>query len=126
VPTDRVIHWPAQSPDEPVNVWKVPTNEALGTLCKDYARGIATSVRWSGGRWYINLPGTPSNALEQFYPRDPSTYNVKRWIEVWCGGDEHRYTVYVMTRGQDDITNAVAEGLADIIARHWRGARDPA
>jgi hypothetical protein len=40
-----------------------------------------------------------------------------RWIEVWPDVD----VLYVMTREADTITNVVADGLAKLLARGWKG-----
>ena len=120
MPQDRVINWPAST-----RIEDVPCNVKLGRLCRDYARGIASRVRWRKGRWYIDLPGEVRSALHRLsdHPR-PYERGEPRWIEVWSGGNEDGHSVYVMTRHADDITNAIAEGLAAIIARHWRGERE--
>lgn len=116
---DRVIHWPASTRG------MLPTPMQLGTLCRDYATGIGTVER-AGDRWHIRLPGECTAALRHLSARAgrPFEPGEPRTIEVWTGVTGDRVVVYVTTRMQDDITNAIAEGLAAIIARHWRGERE--
>ena len=120
MPQDRVIHWPAST-----RVADVPTNVVLGPLCRDYTRGIATSVRWHRGRTIIRLPGECTAALRRVgRPARMFERGEPRTIEVSMGGADDGFRVYVTTRMADDITNAIAEGLAAIIAQHWRGERE--
>lgn len=108
---DRIIRW---SPPA-----RAPSTDDLATVARAYTKGLVTSVEWQGGRWYITLPGEAHSAIGRDFLHDPGQ---ARWIEVWRsdGGEE----VYVMTRHADEVTNAVAEGLAALVARHWRGERE--
>lgn len=108
--TDRIIHWPPPA--------QAPTKADLGALCHNYSAGLAVSVEWQGGRWYITLPGEAHSAIpgrEFLHERGQG-----RWIEVWRDDE----SVYVMTRSADEITSAVAEGLAALVARQWGGTRE--
>ena len=110
---DRIIRWAS-----PLDA---PPNAALGALCEDYTRGLAPPPRWGAGRWNVTLPGEVRSALHNLGNRaglyEPGR---ARCIEVWRDDE----SVYVMTRSADEITNAVAEGLAALIARHWQGTRE--
>ena len=111
---DRIIRWPS-----PLDA---PPNAALGVLCEDYTRGLAPPPRWGSGRWNVTLPGEIRSALHTLDARRVGLYEPgrARCIEVWRSDE----SVYVMTRSADEVTNAVAEGLAALIARHWHGERE--
>lgn len=108
---DRIIRF--DKPNHP------PIRMELTTLLADYFQGIGT-VKWDKDRFFVSLPGKPCHALGRLavIPRMPPPE--ERWIEVW----KNRTSVDVITRGADDITNALAEGLAEIIARFWQGERE--
>lgn len=101
----------------------VPSREDVGTLIDDYLGGVMRSKEWGGGRWTVSLVGicsfplrrlepewTPSKAWAAEQPRP-------RWLEVYIGGDN----IDVITRGQDDLVTLIADGLAMLIARYWKG-----
>jgi len=104
---DRFVYWKDKAPDK---------GQLERTLIA-YA-GTMADIAFRDDRWYINIPGKPSCALENYYGvgmlRDLPD---ERWIEVWPGDD----CVDVITRQADDITNAIAEGLARLLARLWNG-----
>jgi hypothetical protein len=98
-----------------------PTREQLGQLLEDFF-GQAGEVKWDRDRFFVVLVGKPSHPLKRM-PGVPSWMAAtseeaeKRWIEVWM--DEK--CVDVMTRMSDAFTNALAHGLAELIARFWDG-----
>lgn len=99
--------------------------EEVGCVCEDYFGGLAKVV-WNEDRWFCNLPGTYSPALWRIdgAPHVPMHDEVpERWVEVWLDSEDG-LALYVMTRGQDEATNALAEGLAALFARFWRGKRE--
>lgn len=115
---DRIIRWHSST--------TAPTLADIGTLCEDYTRGLAPPPHWGGGRWNIELPGEIRSALHNLdAARRAGLYEPgrTRCIEVWRAPDGA--DVCVMTRSADEVTNAVAEGLAALIARHWHGTREP-
>ena len=125
---DLVIRWP-HGPTVPLHEQsRLPSNVALGTLCRDYTRGLAVSVRWRKGRWWIRLPGETRTALYRLAEKPRPLDADKRLIEVMSFGEgpvmAPGFAVYVTTRCADEVTNAVADGLAALIAQHWRGERE--
>jgi hypothetical protein len=103
-----------------------PTYEALAAVIADYLGGTGT-VRWMSdqSRWYIYLPGRNTKALRSVNDLvravDVSQdERMKRWIEVFhLTGDDAQTDV--MTRQHDEFTNAVARGLAYVIAHAFGG-----
>ena len=49
----------------------------------------------------------------------PDCWGAERWIEVWP--DPDCKSVDVMTRQGDDVTHAMADGLARLLALTWTG-----
>lgn len=96
---------------------KAPSKADLQTLLEDYLRNLGATIRWDRDRFFCTLPGKPCDGLARLSslgsrPGLPE----ERWIEVW----KDHTSVDVMTRCADDITNAIADGLFEIIARFWR------
>jgi hypothetical protein len=44
-------------------------------------------------------------------------------MEVW--EDKERTCLYVITRQQDEYTNALAKGLIEVFRRYWQGTLYP-
>jgi hypothetical protein len=128
--TDRIIHFDARK----------PTCEQVLMVVEDYF-GECGQVKLFIGKnnrkfsdWFmIKLPGEPTEPLRrvvdsdtqrvlkmgrQFRPKD-------RWIEVIYTESRLFVCVNVLTRMQDEFTTAVAEGLAQLLARFWQGERQP-
>lgn len=103
---DRVVRWTDER----------PSREALAAALRGYI-GKAGRVRWRGDRWFVVLPGVTSWPP---MPMTPPFVGIERWFEVWTDRD----SIDVMTRMQDPLVNAVAEGFAAHCARRWRGKRD--
>lgn len=117
---DRFIHLPDHDP--------VTFPTALERVVRDFFGQGATSIRWEGDRWFVTLPGKPSDALAstpyRHYVREDT-----RWIEVWY--DDARdlaagepFSIDVMTRSQDQYTNALAEGLTQCLTTAFQGERE--
>lgn len=83
------------------------------------------SLVWKDGRWFATLVGWDSHALRRapFITDAMRAYYAQvhgvrqRFIEVYIGDDY----VDVITRQADDATNALADRLAELIARCWKG-----
>ena len=113
---DRFVNWGSER----------PSREDVGQVCEDFVKGLG-SVEWNGpqSRYYIHLAGTYSSpqtrAKGGLYAKPlPEAGFVDRYIEVWIGED----CIDIMTRHQDDVTNTIAEGLAKVFARFWKGSLD--
>lgn len=96
---------------------KYPTQEGLRRVLENFLGGTGT-VEWQRDRFFVELPGNPTLALEGFPDTISCSFRPEgRWIEVWYKDR----TLDVITREADDFTNALASSLAEICARYWRG-----
>lgn len=112
---DRFVYWNDQAPSlEDVEL----------VLTNFFGEGGATKIEWKGDRFFITLPGRntfPFNGLSN----SRETAETERFaqpfdnrkIEVWVTPD----TLDVLTRQQDEYTNCIATGLAQMFARYWSG-----
>lgn len=103
---DRFIHF--DKPDES----RADVNGSLRAVIEAYI-GVGGWINWSHDRWFIHLGS--QNAMS-------SMVEVERWIEVYLSPNADN--IDVITRQQDNFTNAVAEGLADRLARRFNGRRE--
>lgn len=121
---DRFVRW---KPDAPR-----PTRQELQFLLEDYTRGIATSVSWNAEqrRFYVVLPGRPSwpfmrigcvSDVEKRSYAEETAQGRYRWIEVYFAEGVPDEPLDVITRRGDEITNAIADRIAEIVARFWEG-----
>jgi hypothetical protein len=92
-----------------------PPNDAILSAIKTFFGGAygtrgqnGNSPEWDRDRWFVTLPGT-----------NPAAPEGCRWIEIWPSPDGA--CLYVMTRQQDDFTNALADGLARSLRRQFGG-----
>jgi hypothetical protein len=106
---DLVICWHGQAPAK---------HEVQRVLENFFAGVQADPVQWrqDRNRWFIHLPGKPSPALRGL-AACAACRDDERWIEVWPGPTY----LDVITRQQDEFTNALAEGLARLLARWFKG-----
>lgn len=88
-----------------------PTQRQIETALRRFVGGAAT-IKFSESRYHVKLPGTPTYVFASTQPQQK-----ERWIEVYVDKDGNY--VDIITRSQDEFTNALAEGFADSIARHW-------
>jgi hypothetical protein len=102
---DRVVRY-----DKPL------PKKVVEQVVRDYFGGLPKDLHWEDDRWYVDLPGPTSAALRSVHPGLPPDEGRPRWIEVWRDSK----TIYVMTRDMDEATNALAEGLADVLMRTGR------
>lgn len=102
----------------------IPTVEQLKLIMEDYFNGLGTIDYSHEKVWYISIPGKPSFPFKRidpaFFDRDKN-YQDERWIEFdYCTLESHK-SVDVMTRHADHLTNDLARGLAETIARYFSG-----
>lgn len=115
MPCDRFVWWDGKKQ-------KRPTRTNVGIVCEDYLKGLGT-VTWSneGRRFMCLLHGPISHPLNRikgaFAVPEPGEGFDQRYIEVIPSGN----CIDVLTRQQDEITNAIADGLSKIFARFWQG-----
>jgi hypothetical protein len=103
-----------------------PSKKDIQKTLEDYMEGIATEIRWEKDRFFVRLPGTCRHPLQRVLPLDMAHVwrqfaedPRERWIEVWI--NKKTGTIDVMTRMSDRITNAIAQGYAQVIAKWWSG-----
>lgn len=128
---DRVIRFPRL----------VPGKAGLRSVLEDYFGGCG-EIEDQGAKkivacFLVTLPGYNSGALRrakcaskayvEAAQEQEEEHQRGRWIEIYLhpAGEEWPACVYVTTRQHDEFTNAIAEGLADVLMRGWRGERLP-
>ena len=74
---------------------------------------------------YATLPGKPSAPLRSMHPDWQARYEgmSERWFEVMMEPDGvwPMPAIRIVTRSQDDFTNAVARQFGLVVARAWAG-----
>lgn len=110
---DRFVYWGERRPtyDEVVRV----VRNVLG-----YAGTIEEKAGKKGLPWLVaTLPGKPTLALDGIAKMATQCEMPKeRWFEVFVHAD----SVDVLTRQQDEFTNAVADAVAETLKRYWAGS----
>jgi len=100
-----------------------PTRQQLQLVLEDYLSGAGTAT-WKEDRFMVDLVGTTSHPLKRIPEAHPfSNRPVEpgfegRWFEVVMGSKD----IDVLTRQQDELTMAIADGFARLCARFWHGA----
>jgi hypothetical protein len=110
---DRFIRWRTR---------QCPTRSEVEIVCIDYLGGLG-QVAWldhADGvpRFFLSLVGESSHPLQRIGARRTNIHRADRWIEVIPDGSA---SFDILTREQDAVTNAIADGLAAVFARHWDG-----
>jgi hypothetical protein len=113
---DRFVYWKTK---------RRPTRDEIGTVVEDFFKGFGAEIEWRTDRYFIKLPGEITHPFDRIvgarkHPAELT--DAERWIEVWPDPDDA--CIDVMTRQQDEVTNVLAEGLAQLFARFWDGRRD--
>jgi len=111
--SDRFVRWKKNTK---------PTKDEVEQVIKDYLGETMTSLKWEGDRFFACLVGKTTAPLKSVADEDLRRIlthrdGEERWMEVWLADD----CLDVMTRGMDEYTNNVADGLAKIFARFWQG-----
>jgi len=102
---------------------KRPSKEDVKKALVDYLGATMTNIKWRSGRWTAQLVGSKSWPFRRLEPdsRLAPAYEEEakedRWIEVFF----HRNSIDVLTRRQDELTNNIARGFAQLLARYWQG-----
>lgn len=118
--------------------WKTekPTANDIAILLSDYMGALGT-IAWDNDRYIVTIPGTPSYArarvgaatvwqrtawVEKMAEPSPKKWSQEtRFFEVWSTEN----VTYIMTRDADELTNGIADTLAKILCRAWRGEIQP-
>lgn len=111
---DRFIHWRTKHR---------PTQSEVELVCTDYLGGLG-HVEWRDehvdgvSRFFLSLVGEGSHPFQRIGAGRTHLHRADRWIEVIPDGSA---SFDVLTREQDAVTNAIADGLAAVFAKHWDG-----
>ena len=114
---DRFVYWCDQRPtfDEVVRVVRNTLGYVGSVDLNDYEGDLRNFI--------VSLPGKPTHALEGIAPDlPPDSLRDERWFEVVVHGDR---CVDVLTRMQDEFTNAIAKSVAATLKRYWAGSDEP-
>lgn len=106
----------------------MPSEQDVQHVIEDYLGDALVGIDWGGKRWTARIDGNKSWPLRRVLAVSSDRERVlhdtaelesteERWIEVFIGDDN----IDVITRRQDEYTMAVADGLAKLMARFWRG-----
>jgi hypothetical protein len=116
---------------------KKPSREELENVIEDYVRWIGNTT-WHIDRFFVALPGYdsfpflrsgPATEAQRAAALEAIKIGDRKGFEVWPSPEDGSWKdepcVCVITRHADDITNAIARGLAEVLARGWRGKLSP-
>lgn len=101
-----------------------PKKDEIESVLRNFFGEDAAKIEWSETRWLILLPGKGTfpyeGIVDEHGPvKDHIKERRERWIEVYPGNP-----LDVITRMQDEYTNVLAAGLAEVFARFWEGKID--
>lgn len=99
----------------------MPKLADVGFALEDYLGNAAESVEWSRDRWIATLKGTHSHPFRRV-ANQRHNGSMMRWFEVHVGNNN----LDIITRQQDELTNVVAQGFAELVARYWHGRLEDA
>lgn len=106
---------------------EVPTREDLQACLEDYVAGLAM-VEASGDRFLVHFPGAYSFPFARVGPATEGAREHARSLAVESDGSPrsrwfevclHDDCIDVVTRTQDEVTNNIAKGFAELCARGW-------
>lgn len=112
---------------------KLPTRQEIEYVLTDYFQGLSKGPPvWKEDRFFLYLPGNCGHPLKRVLPENMAwawkaleEEPWPRWIEVWLSKDgpeeEDDPCINVMTRHSDEVTNTLASGFAEVVARWWKG-----
>ena len=100
-----------------------PSREQLLEIVTNFLGGCGQILEDNYRRWTIDLPGVPTSPFKGLPGARPQTYE-NRWIEVILSWEDKALVVDVLTRQQDDFTNALADRLAALLVRYYQAELD--
>ena len=113
---DRFIYWGETR----------PTPKQIQQVLEDYV-GTVGKVENTTRGLFCTFQGIPASALRRVAPElgfsheEGSEMFVQTcWFEVCVGAN----SIDIITRSQNEFTNAAAEGIAALSARVWNGRRE--
>lgn len=109
---DRFIYWREKKPTS-VEIANFLTNY-MGSAQKDFKYDYTLGQHC----WTVGVPGVGCNPLCRLAGTEDASQG-ERWFEVYLTDD----SLDVLTRMQDQFTNAIAEGFAEMIARWYEAER---
>ena len=99
---------------------KRPKKKEVESVTRHYFDEAAETIEWKGKSLIVKLIGKNSFPFADLEPDlMPNLRSDGRWIEVCTVG-----SLDIITRLQDDYTCHLADGLAEIFARYWKGEVD--
>ena len=116
--SDRFVNFPKG---------KGPKKAEVELVVRNFFGEAAQEIEWSQSSLLVKLPGIGTFAYEGLVDEHGTVTDHltkrgerERWIEVYTT----RGHLDVITRMQDDYTNVLAGGLAEVLARFWQGEID--
>lgn len=109
---DRILYWDKD----------IPSFGEMAMLLQDYL-GDDCRIETNMPRIFGIIPLKPSWAFKRLRPDVPPlgrTDENERWIEIFMD-DEH---IDIMTRQQDDFTNAIAGSFHDLVRGYYRATKE--
>lgn len=121
--SDRFVYWTDRRPtvEEVERVLRNTVGYAGCVDRKGGERAPAGEMPW----FVVTLAGKPTLALDgiaDVAAQVRGDMPTERWFEVVVHGDK---CVDVLTRMQDEFTNAIARSVAETLKRYWGGADEP-
>lgn len=103
-----------------------PTHDHVQRILENYFAGCGVITEDQPQHWMIVLPGKATSPFDGIPGglRHPTFGNEERWLEVVLTGAKTNASLDVLTRAQDEFTNAIADGLARAFARFYRAKLD--
>ena len=101
-----------------------PSQEVLGLVLRNYLGEIG-EIEFKNSTWFCTLPGKrthPFKNVPGFAQKACVDGAEERWFEVFWHDDEIN-AIDIITRQQDDFTNAVAVGFAEICVLSWKARK---
>ncbi len=96
---------------------KVPSIKEVAIILEDYL-GKGAKVELQDKRIFGTVPGTPSFPFKRVVEGMGKEFNDQneRWIEIYMDEKD----IDIITRGQDEFTNNVAQGFYELIKRFYQ------
>lgn len=105
-----------------------PSKDDVGRMIEDFFGAALERAYWERSRWFVQLHGRQSWPLARQQVSITDAYRAyrlaesgePRCLEVFFDAETAEH-FSVITRRCDEYTAALAQGLAELIARTWNG-----